>query len=271
MVYKLGDEFRAAGTPSPELLRKLLDYAAIDSGSVLTTGFKNPAAVGSERKSDEEADITMVWLQLSEAVQRRIDSLQQRVDELDRASLLAMQEAQERLDMTRRDANRAIDGRRVYETEDGRTVFDEQGAEVARDEIDPTIWNADGPTWEHYTSRKDTLDEAVEFRARVQEQKARLEDDPSTEELDDIEAALDNLERDMPPGVRARHDRPGAQDSEPRNTSAAASYTDRTVFETAPRIEPAFSQAADDTQTPAAAPEPVPTSPAAQPGRDFST
>ena len=271
MEYKLGDEFKAAGTPGPELLRKLLYYATVDSGSVLTAGFRSPEAVGSDRKSDQEADITTAWLQLSEAVQRRIESLQQRVDELDRASLLAMQEAQERLDMTRRDANRAIDGRRVYETEDGRTVFDEQGTEVAHDEIDPTIWNSGGPTWEKYGQDKSDLDKTVEFRARVQEQKARLKDGPSADDLDEIEAAMDDLERDMPPGVRARHDRLGAQDSEPRTISAAASYTDRTVFETAPHIEPAFSQAADNTQTPAAAPEPVPESPAVQPIRDFNT
>lgn len=270
MVYKLGDEFRSVATPSPELLRKLLYHATIDSGSVLTAGFKNPRAIGSERESDEEAAIDMAWLQLSESVQARIESLQQRVDGLDRASLLAVQETQERLDMTRRDANRAKDGRRVYETEDGRTVFDEQGTEIARDGIDPNNWNSGGPTWEHYNRTVNEVEEMKEFRTKVLEQKARLENGPSAEELDDIEASLDELERDMPPDVRIRHDRLGAQDSEPRTMSAAASYTDRTGFETAPHIESAFSQAADNTQTPAVAPEPVPESPAVQPGRDFS-
>ena len=228
-----------------------------------TTEFRSGTGK-KDQATDDFTDFVLSDLQ-------RIEQIRHEIDLLDRASLEALREAEERLEMIRRAANRATDGRRVYETEDGRYIYDKDGNEVARDKIDPAKWNSNGPTWERYVSDKREVKETKDFRTKLREQKARLEDDPSADELNDIEAELDALKRNMPAGVRAHHNRLAVQDPNPRTASAAASYAGRAGFEKAPRLDIAFSASAKGIAPPDAAPDPDSTAPAVPRGdHDFS-
>ena len=100
------------------------------------------------------------------------------------------------------------DGTRVFVTEDGEQVFDENGADVtnviAPEEIDPSR-----PRWEIYrdalaeqAALESERAELLDFQARLDEARDQLaEGGVSADALDDMR---DALETDMPEAVRAR-------------------------------------------------------------------
>lgn len=106
------------------------------------------------------------------------------------------------------------DGRRVFMTEDGQRVFDENGAEIGPEDIDPREIGDHRPSWEAF---RETLDEQsdltaereelFDFQSRLDDARDRLDDEGLTsDELEDIGA---ELEAAMPPAVREILDRTG--------------------------------------------------------------
>lgn len=131
------------------------------------------------------------------------------------AVILALQESQERLDLSeerlqalRDEAYVTEDGRRVFRSEDGTWVIDETGALVEVDELDPDVIADHRPSAETWL-------EAVEENRALQEQRQDLVDYQSA--LDDAQdrlsagglsnedlAELDDLLSNAPTAVRAR-------------------------------------------------------------------
>lgn len=149
-----------------------------------------------KEQQDKDAEFAAVAIETVLAVQeQRIAALQERFDHLDTISLQALIEAQQWLEELLRDANRARDGRAVFEAQDG-TIYDEDGNEVARADIDLESWDADKPGWEDFSAAYDSVARRQEIRDRVVEQGERL-DDPDDEQLVDIEAELDTLEAEL--------------------------------------------------------------------------
>lgn len=179
-------------------------------------------------QDDKDRDFMLSAMQqIEQSVARRIEELNERLERLDRASLQALQDADQRLKEIRENANHAVDGRRVYEAADG-TIHDEQGNELTRDEIDLEEWHEDGPRWDEYRDALSAYSETMEFRRRVLKTQERLEtDDLSEDDLSDIAHDLDGLERDAPEDVQYFLKRPKNGGGGPRDDNERA--TNRTT------------------------------------------
>ena len=101
------------------------------------------------------------------------------------------------------------DGRRVFKTEDGQSVYDEQGKQVSRDIVDPDSIGDDKTSWEairrNSTAIERTgqrLEEALEFQGELDDIRESLDkDDLSANELKGLEQ---RLERSVPTSIRIR-------------------------------------------------------------------
>jgi len=100
------------------------------------------------------------------------------------------------------------DGRRVFKTEDGTQVFDEFGAEVPPEELDPDLIDASRPTYEEYAADVAALaaleaerTQILEFQEQVDAAREQIADGQISEaELEDLDADLMDA---MPPAVRS--------------------------------------------------------------------
>lgn len=168
-----------------------------------------------EDKERERADGLFIFSQIVLATEQQIEEFSNRLDAYDAAVFDLLRENEEALDRAeaaigemRLRAHMLPDGTRVFLTEDGEQVFDEDGTEVtdvvAPDEVDPTR-----PRWETY---RDTLAEQaaleaermelLEFRDRLDETRERFEEDGLT--ADALDEMRDALDAEMPEAVRAR-------------------------------------------------------------------
>lgn len=181
-------------------------------------------------------------------MQQRVQQLQTRLDQLDRASLEALREAdrraeqaQKRLEEIQNAATADDQGRRVYRTEDGRTAYYHNGDELTREAQQRVNWKPDGPTWEaHRHAIVETeqavqqRDEVLVFREHLKDHSKRLNGDPSPDDIAAIERDLDNV----PTAVAARLS--AAQQS---RTSAAREHMSDKSFASAPDVTESFNQA----------------------------
>lgn len=217
--------------------------------------------LGATNKKDEDVDefAEFVLLELLASAQD-IARLRTKIDLLDRASLEALRETDEKLDKarenlerTRDNAYQLPDGRKVYRTEDGKTVYDDRGNQVSPTAITPDAISEESPIWEMRqraaervedleTQRQDIQD----FRSRLDRTGKRLDDDNITQdELDELDK---ELESGMPAAVRRHHDRLTANDpnfrADPtRATTAAVEHDPRPGFVTAPKLGDSFAVA----------------------------
>ncbi|WP_299870691.1 hypothetical protein [uncultured Hoeflea sp.] len=96
------------------------------------------------------------------------------------------------------------DGRRVFKTQDGKSVFDENGAEVGRDTIEPESIPDVAPRWEEFDTLRqqeqaliDQQNQLIEFQDKLDEARELSSEDGFTKgELEELEA---DLESGMPP------------------------------------------------------------------------
>lgn len=151
----------------------------------------------SKEQQEKDAEFTAEAVEtVLTACEQRLTGLQERADDLDAISLQALIEAQQRLEEILRNANRARDGRAIFEASDG-TIYDENGNEVKPADIDPGEWNDDGPSWDDFSAARDDIHRAQALRDRVRDQQDRLADNPDEDALDDIDAELDALEAEL--------------------------------------------------------------------------
>lgn len=101
------------------------------------------------------------------------------------------------------------DGRRVFKTEDGQSVFDEYGVQLSREEIDPALISDEKTRWEAIlridatiAQTQQQLDEVFEFQDELDGMRDRYnEGDLTAGELEDLEQ---RLERSVPTSIRIR-------------------------------------------------------------------
>jgi hypothetical protein len=121
----------------------------------------------------------------------------------------ALDDVSGKLDEMRTQAFALPDGRRLFKTEDGKQVFDENGIELKADSFDPDLISGAHPTWNAWKAQLEAKGHLEQDRAKLLEfqtkvDKARQEsgkDGISKKELDGFGAAL---EKDMPDIVKQK-------------------------------------------------------------------
>ena len=162
-----------------------------------------------------EEEMTALGADLIAATQAQIERLEVKLDRYEVATTAALIENQQQLDQINIEIelllNQAYvmeDGRRVFKTEDGTKVFDEQGEEVSADVLDPDVIGDEHPTWEAFKAKQDEKTaleverhQLVEFQEKLDQARDEIADgDIAGQELDDLDAELDSL---MPKSVRS--------------------------------------------------------------------
>ncbi len=121
----------------------------------------------------------------------------------------ALEEARKQREELESAAYRLPDGRMAFKTEDGRRVFDQNGAELSLDTIDPASIPDTKPRWETFKSARETEQKLQQDREELHEFQKKIDDardavgkpDITTKELKELDA---DLQRDMPEAVRQR-------------------------------------------------------------------
>tara|TARA_R110002049_G_scaffold286966_1_gene468881 strand:- start:77 stop:817 length:741 start_codon:yes stop_codon:yes gene_type:complete len=159
------------------------------------------------------------------ATQIQIEEFKTKLDTYDEATVIALMENQQALDLVNARLQALLDrayvmedGRRVFKTEDGTQVFDEHGQEVGPDQLDFDLIDSSHSSWESYQpdfEHRNALDAErqgiLDFQDKLDAARDKIADgDISEAELDDLDADL--LEA-MPPAV-ATH-MPGYEPSAP--------------------------------------------------------
>lgn len=173
-----------------------------------------------ERKAQFEEQSEDAFLDLAASViiatEIEIQTFQAKLNTYDEATVVALMENQELLDVVNERiadmlsrAHKLEDGRRVFKTEDGNRVYDEHGEQIAPTVIDPDMINGSLPKWEDYEPLHLEQKRLMQEREGLIQYQEKLDgarehsnaDDFTKEELDELEA---ELEADMPPAV-AKH------------------------------------------------------------------
>ena len=177
-----------------------------------------------ERTAKEKEAEARAFLEHAFAPPERLAEFKVKLDTYDAKTVEALIENQEALDAVRRRLDEMLDkahvlpdGRRVFKTQDGQRVFDEQGQEVRPETLDPAAIDDRKPRWERFKADKDArtrLDHdrqgLLDYQAKLDQARDRLDNgDVTTRELDDMER---DLRVAMPDAVRAKvePDRPKA-------------------------------------------------------------
>ncbi|MCH9808830.1 MAG: hypothetical protein K0U74_13970 [Alphaproteobacteria bacterium] len=139
-----------------------------------------------------------------------------KLDTYDEATVKALMENRALLDSVNQrieemldGAHKLEDGRRVFKTIDGQRVFDEHGASVPLQTINPEQIPNHLPKWEHLQAERQLKETLIEERQQILEFQDKLDraresadaDDFTQSELDDLEA---DIEDSAPPSV-AKH------------------------------------------------------------------
>ena len=147
------------------------------------------------------------------ATQIQIEAFETKLNSYDEATVFALMENQEALDLVNARINDLLarahvmeDGRRAFMTEDGTKVFDEAGQEVPPTEIDMDVFTSDMPSWEAYKpefEHRNALQlqrsEILEFQEKLDAARVEASEDGLTEErLEELDAELLGA---MPPEI----------------------------------------------------------------------
>ncbi|MFN3226814.1 MAG: hypothetical protein ACE360_11265 [Hyphomicrobiales bacterium] len=164
---------------------------------------------------EAESDFADLAVPFVQATTAQIEAFTDQLDRYDAATVAALHQndielelVRERLEDMLLRAHVLEDGRRVFRTEDGTKVFDEFGAEVAPEIIEPDAIDPSAPTWEEYWADRERLTELTEERENLLDYQERLDEardqvtdgDITTDELDALSDELGNL---MPARVQA--------------------------------------------------------------------
>lgn len=166
-----------------------------------------------ERNDEQMADLVAA-VELASAAD--IEAFEVKLDAYNEATIKALMENQKALDAVNLQihnmllqAHQLEDGRRVFKTEDGTRVFDENGNEVGADVIPPEAISDDRPTWESYQAQIAERERLSQERSEIHDYQDRLDEareaarpgQLTQQELKDLDTELADT---MPPSV-ARH------------------------------------------------------------------
>jgi hypothetical protein len=168
------------------------------------------------RREEKQREYLETLAAIERASEAQIASFYERLTHYDTAIVEALMENEQALDDTggklnemRAQAHALPDGRKVFKTTDGRQVFDEHGAAVGRDTLDPDAIGQGKPCWESFKTQLDARTQLeqerralLEFQARADKAREKAgEEGISGKELDAIGA---ELEQAMPEAVRRK-------------------------------------------------------------------
>lgn len=139
---------------------------------------------------------------------------------------IELMEARQQFDKLLLKAHVMPDGRRVFKTEDGKRVFDENGLELSEDVIHADEIDDSRPRWEEAKGAIDRIEALTQERAdiiayqdKLDAARERLESGEMTrKEFDELR---DELKADMPDAVRAQI--PGMEAESSQDHAAAPS------------------------------------------------
>lgn len=161
-------------------------------------------------------DLTAFGTEAVMATEIQIRKFEAKLDTYDAATVTALLENQEQLDLVKAQIQEILsrayvmeDGRRVFKTEDGTKVFDERGQEVSRDELDYDLIGDDRPSWEEYSQKTQHLDRLTKERQQLHDYQAQLDDarekvangEMTQAELEELET---KIEEDAPNAVKSQ-------------------------------------------------------------------
>lgn len=165
-----------------------------------------------ELRNDDAAfmDAAMSVISTSEVASFKIE-----LDLYDTATVTALQEneielaaVRERMDNLLGQAHVLPDGRRVFKTQDGLRVFDENGIEIETKVIDPEMIADSRPHWEEYKPDFERSKELIAKQTELLDYQTKLDD--ARERLDtgdlsrkEFDTLREDLKADMPEAVRA--------------------------------------------------------------------
>jgi len=149
-------------------------------------------------------------LEQAERVRRledRLDAQQSAVVDALLDNQRRLDEANERLDGLLEQAYELPDGRKVFKSEDGISVYDADGNQVSDAEIDPDSIPEGHPSWETYQAAREERIALEEERAELTEYQERLDEAEALLQRGDLTqddfAELDSLLNDnVPDGLR---------------------------------------------------------------------
>jgi hypothetical protein len=166
-----------------------------------------------DRKRREYIDALVAMDRVNDA---QIAAFRERLDRYDTVTVEALMENQNALDEVhgkieamRAQAYSLPDGRKVFKTTDGRRVFDENGAAISKETLDPDAIEDGRPKWEAIKTQLDARQqleaergELLQFQVRADQARERAgQDGLSGKELDAIGVELDQA---MPEAVRQK-------------------------------------------------------------------
>jgi hypothetical protein len=168
------------------------------------------------RREEKQREYLETLAAIDRATEAQIASFYECLTHYDTAVVEALMENEHALDETsgkltemRAQAYALPDGRKVFATIDGQHVFDEHGAAVGRDTLDPDAIGEGKPCWESFKTQLDArtrLEQErgalLEFQSRADKAREKAgEEGISGKELDAIGAELDQA---MPEAVRRK-------------------------------------------------------------------
>lgn len=164
--------------------------------------------------SREHEKETKQFLEAATAAQ--LATFDQHLDAYDTQTVHALMENGEALDKLRMQTRQMEesayvlpDGRRAFKTQDGQRVFDEHGAEISHDVIDPRMIADRHTQWEPLKAVQDAKFKLETERQGLVDYQSKLDDarsrsshgDMSKKQLDDLDA---DLKASAPPSVRQK-------------------------------------------------------------------
>lgn len=173
---------------------------------------------------------------MDRVTEEQVADFRRRLDDYDTATVRALmenerqlQEARDRKKELLERAYQLSDGRKVFKTEDGMHVFDQNGQEVGG--VDPHSMSDSSTKWEDYKSANDKQrelehqrDELLKFQQKVDQARDKLDRDGTATDLDALEA---DLKGTVPEAVRRElGDQGQAQDAERKPAAPDISAAD---------------------------------------------
>ena len=214
MNLSTGDEFRAAATPSQELLLKLAALADAGSGAVLSAATQDDGnPVRRAGTTDLFTDIMhLLAEQQREELMRALDD---QLDRMDEASVRALQDIEDQLSALRRAREKMIEqayhdeqGRAIFMKADESAAFYEDGAQLD-DELFAAIKDQlrGRVTWDDVQANSDAQNALAQERELIHQadaDRARLREDLAAGRItpDDAAQRLNELGQALPERVR---------------------------------------------------------------------
>lgn len=158
-----------------------------------------------EREDRVESDISDFAGAVMMATDEQIAEFTLQLDHYDEATVKALYENEQALDAVKERIEDMLarayvlpDGRRVFKTEDGLRVFDENGTELDASVIDPDQIEDYRPRWEAFHPETDLRDSLIKERSEILKFQEHLVDardriaegDLTVDDLDELEAGL---------------------------------------------------------------------------------